>query len=138
MFDKLFLQDERVLLYRWDLLLAQFRIVARAGRAAARFRDVFAHTVAELEAVERELVRFGLSPADALPEGDAILWRAAASWVAAHREWASPPADWDRARLDEALGRRKRLEAAVFAAVAAYPADDADDSPDVVTPDAVR
>lgn len=138
MFDKLFVQDERVLLHRWDLLLAQFRIVARAGRTAARFRDVFAHTVAELLTVERDLARFGHSPADALSEDDAVLWRAAAAWVAAYREWASPPKDWDRARLDEALGRRKRLEAAVFAAVAAYPAADADDSPDAVTPDAVR
>lgn len=135
MFDKLFLQDERVLLHRWDLHFARFRMVAEAGRAAARFRDVFAYSAMELLAVEADLARFGQAPADQLPERDAELWRAAAAWVTAYREWASPPAGWSQSRIEESLSRRKRLEAAVLAAVDAYSADEC---PDAVAPVAVR
>lgn len=134
MFDKMFLDDERTLLHRWDLLFAQFRIVARAGRTAPRVRDVLAHTVSDLLAVERDLARFGRTPAAVLPNRDAKLWAEAAAWVSAYREWAVPPAGWTAARVQEAMDRRSRLEAALFAAVAAYPADDESDD---VGPDAV-
>ena len=140
MFDKLFQQDERVLLHNWEVLFARFRMVAGAGRTAYRFRDVLAYTVLELLSAEADLARFGRRPADQLTDRDADLWRASAAWVTACREWAVPPAGWGPARVQEALDRRRRLEAAVYDAVEAYSvADEADECPDdAVVPAAVR
>lgn len=134
MFDKLFLQDERVLLHHWELLFARFRMVAKAGPATPRFRDVFAFSTMELLTVEADLARFGQAPANQLSEPDAELWRAAAAWVTACREWTSPPAGWAPERVEESLTRRKRLEKAAFAATE----HSADECPDCVAPVAVR
>lgn len=126
MFDKVFVQDERVLLHHWDLLHARFMLLARSGQQVlrgvwdmSRLRDVLAHSADELRGVEQELARFGAAPA--LSPVAAQLWRAAAEWVTALREWSVPPEAWTASQLTVALARRQVLEAQFLDAVAAYP-----------------
>ncbi len=141
MFDKLFIQDERVLLHRWDLLHAQFMLLARSGQMvlrgaweAVRLRDVLAHAADELLAVERDLARFGDSPAEALPPAAADLWRVAAEWVTTLREWAVPPETWTADEIASATARRQFLEAQLLEAITAYPFGDAELGPAVAEP----
>ncbi len=134
MFDKVFVQDERVLLHHWDLLHTRFMLLARAGQLVLRgvwelprLRDVLAHSIDELRGVEQELARFGSAPGAALTPAAAQLWQAAAEWVTALREWSVPPESWTASQLTAALARRQVLEAQFLDTVAAYPFGDEPD-----------
>ena len=131
MFDKLFVQDERVLLHHWDLLHARFMLLARSGQMvmrgawdAVRLRDVLALAAHELLSVEQELARFGSAPVESLSPETAELWRAAVGWVTALREWSVPPESWTTGQLSAALARRQVLETHFLEAVFAYPFGD--------------
>jgi hypothetical protein len=145
MFDKLFVQDERVLLHHWDLLHARFMILARAGQMVmrgawelARVRDVLANAAHELASVERELARFRATPVATLPPEAADLWRAAADWVTALREWTVPPETWTADQLAAALARRQGLETRFLNAVAAFPFGAEESEPLVADPMVTR
>jgi hypothetical protein len=92
-----------------------------------------------LLAVERDLNRFGLSPAGVLEPADTALWRAASAWVSALREWSLPPAELNTERVEGALTGRRALEAAVRDVIFSIPpAETNGESAEQVAPIAVR
>lgn len=136
MFDKLFVQDERVLLHQWDMLHARFMLLARGGQMVlrgawemARLHDVLANSVSDLLTVERELSRFDSTPVDVLSPEAAHLWRAAADWVTALRDWSVPPGNWTTSQLSSAMAHRQCLETRFLETVAAYPFDTEESEP---------
>lgn len=126
MTDLFFYTDDRFILLKWDHLMSVVRIVARDSRRSDAWvkpteeadkvpfdshRTILRQTVADLLALEADLVRMGKdSPADALAGPWRELWLKAAAWVREELVWRFPHALTPDERVKSDNDRRAGAE----------------------------